>query len=259
MKHVLQNSKVPLFAGLFFIVIGTSAWQFQTDGKQTNENSQQACYDTTRPGTIYPDKIDLGVNTDSILRAAQSALSAIDFNKLQVEINNSIAKINLEEINKSIDSSMKNIDWDKMKIEVDKAMDMAKVEMAKVDTKQIKESLEKAKAELKKEQLNQKIDLSNLQIEVEKSMAKARKEMEKAKIDIANYKNFVAALQKDGLIKVGEPYKIELKDDVLYINGVKQSKQTTEKYRKYYQGKTHFSIYDNKGKGDKNEDEGTDL
>src|SRR4051812_49307759 len=208
MKHVLQNSKVALFAGLFIIVIGTSAWQIQNDGSQTSENSKQTCYDTTRPGTIHSDKIDLGVNTDSALRAAQSALSAIDFNKLQIEINNSIAKINFDEINKNIEASMKNIDWDKMKIEVNKAMDEAKTEMAKVDTKQIKESLEEAKVELKSEQLKQKIDLSNLQKEIEVNLAKARKEMDKAKTEIANYKDFVAALQSDGLIKVGEPYKI---------------------------------------------------
>src|SRR5689334_2557805 len=102
MKHVLQNSKVPLFAGLFIIVIGTSAWQLQTDGKQANESRMQACSDTTRPSTVNPDQIDLGVNVDSIMKAAQTAISAIDFKKLQEEINASIAKINYDEINKNI-------------------------------------------------------------------------------------------------------------------------------------------------------------
>jgi hypothetical protein len=258
MKHVLQNSKIALFAGLFVIVIGTSAWQihtYQAPAKQDDE--QTACNDTTRPGTVYPDQIDLGINTDSILKAAQAALSAVDFNKLQQQINISIAKINIDEINKNIEASMKKVDWNKMKIDVDKAMDEAKLEMAKVDKEQIKESIEKAKAELQSEQFKQQIDLSNIQKEVEESMEKARKEIEKAKTEIANYKSFVSALQKDGLIKAGEAYKIELKDNVLYINGVKQTKATTDKYRKYYGGKTHFTIYDNKHQED--EDEGTDL
>jgi hypothetical protein len=260
MKHVLQNSKVALFAGLFIIVIGASAWQIQTDGKQANESRMQACRDTTRPGTTYPDQIDLRVNIDSIMKAAQTAISAIDYNKLQQEINAAVAKINFDEINKNIDAAMKNIDWEKMKIDVNKEMDEAKAEMAKVDKEQIKQSLEKAKAELQSEQFKQQIDMSNLQKELEKNMEKARKEMEKAKVEITNYRNFVSALQSDGLIKPGEPYKIELKDNVLYINGVKQSKSTTERYRKYYQGKTNFTLYDNKGKGDKNkDDEGTDL
>lgn len=259
MKHALQNSKIALFAGLFIIVICTSAWQLQINEAPAAQDNEQACSgDTTRPGAVYPDKIDLGINTDSILKAAQAALSAIDFNKMQQQINASLSNINFEEINKNIEASMKNIDWDKMKIEMNKAMDEAKAEIAKVNTKEIKESLEKAKAELKSEQFKQKIDLSNLQKEVQESMAKAKKEIEKAKTEIANYKDFVAALQSDGLIKAGEPYKIELKDNVLYINGVQQTKATTEKYRRYYQGKTHFTIYDNKGKKDKDDDEGTD-
>jgi len=259
MKHVLQNSKIPVFAVLFIVVISTSAWQIQTDKEPPAQDSEQTHSDTTRPGTVYSDKIDLGVNTDSVMKAAQAAVSAIDFNKIQQQINASLAKINFDEINKNIEAAMKNVDWDKMKIEVSKAMDKAKVEMAKVDKEQIKQSLEKAKAELKSEQLKQHIDLSNMKKEVEESMAKARKEIEKAKVEIANYRSFVAALQQDGLIKAGAPYKIELKDNVLYINGIKQTRETTEKYRKYYQGKTHFTIYDNKGQEDKDEDEGTDL
>jgi len=255
MKDVLQNSKIALFAGLLIIVICASAWQIHTDTTQTTENTEQVCADTTRPGSVYSDKIDLGVNVDSIMKAAQSALSAVNFNKLQQEINASVAKINLEEINKNIEAAMKNIDWEKMKLDVNRAMDEAKVEIAKVNTEEIKKSLEKVKAELNSEQFKKSIDLSNLQKEVQQSMENAKKEIEKAKKEIANYKSFVAALQNDGLIKAGEPYKSELKDGFLYINGVKQTEEITEKYRKYYQGKTHFTIYDSKN----NKDEGTDL
>ena len=259
MKHVSQTSKIILFAGLFIVAISTSAWQIQTTEEPAAQDSEQACSDTTRPGTVYPDQIDLGVNIDSVMKAAQVAISAVDFTKMQQQINASLANINFDEINKNIDAAMKNIDWDKMKIDVNKSIDEAKIEMAKVDKEQIKESLEKVKAELQSEQFKKQINLSNVQKEVAQSMAKARIEMEKARTEIANYRSFVAALQNDGLIKAGEPYKIELKDDVLYINGVKQTKETTEKYRKYYQGKTHFTIYDNKHENDKDNDDGTDL
>ena len=260
MKHVLQNSKIALFAGLFIVVIGASAWQIQTHKEPAAQDSESvSSSDTTRPGAVYPDKINLGINTDSIMKAAQTAVAAINFNNIQQQINASLANINFEEINKNIEASMKNINWDSMKIEVNKAMDEAKVEMAKVDKEQIKESLEKAKAALKSEQFKQQIDLSNVQKEVQESMAKARKEIEKARTEIANYRNLVAALQNDGLIKAGEPYKVELKDNMLYINGVKQSKETTEKYRSYYQGKTHFTIYDNKNHKNEEDNDGTDL
>lgn len=247
MRHAFQISKIALFAGLFIIVIGTSAWQIKTNTPPAKDDSQQLS-DTTRPGAVHPDQIDLGVNTDSIMKAAETAVGAIDFKQLQQQINASLANINFDEINKNIANAMKNVDWEKMKMDVSKAMDEAKVQMAKVNEVQVKASLEKAKAELKQ------VDLSKIQNEVATSMAKARTEIEKSRTEIANYRNFVAALQNDGLIKAGEPYKIELKDNVLYINGVQQSKATTEKYRKFYQDKTHFSIYDNKGK-----ENGTDL
>src|SRR5690348_17127273 len=186
MKDVLQNSKIALFAGLLIIVICSSAWQIHTDTAQTSENNEQVCADTTGPGSVYSDKIDLGVNIDSIMKAAQTALSAVDFNKLQQEINVSVAKINLEEINKNIEAAMKNIDWEKMKLDVNKAMDEAKVEKAKANTEEIKKSLAKVKTELNSEQFKKNIDLSNLQEEVAKSMENAKREIEKAKKEIAN-------------------------------------------------------------------------
>ena len=57
-----------------------------------------------------------------------------------------------------------------------------------------------------------------------------------------NYKDFTNELEKDGLIDKNKAYSLELKDGYLYINGKKQSKETTEKYRKYYMGKDHFKI-----------------
>ena len=83
MKDVLQNSKIALFAGLLIIVICASAWQIHTDTTQTTKNGEQVCTDTTGPSTVYSDKIDLGVNVDSIMKAARTALSAVNFNKLQ--------------------------------------------------------------------------------------------------------------------------------------------------------------------------------
>lgn len=53
----------------------------------------------------------------------------------------------------------------------------------------------------------------------------------------------------DGIIDKNKPYTIELKDGVLYINGAKQSKATTEKYSKYYSGKKNF-VLKNDGESD---------
>ncbi len=259
MKHVLQTSKIALFAGLFIIVICTSAWQIQGNKGAAEEDYKQAGADTIGPGAVNIDEIDLGVNSDSMLKAAQTAIAAIDLTKLQQQIKTSLANINFDEMNKNIEVSLNKIDWDKMKVEVDVALDEAKAEMAKVNTKEIKESMEKAMAEMKTEQLNQKINLSNLQNELQESLENAKKEIKKSEVEIANYRALIGALEKDGFIKAGQSYTVALKDNVLYINGAKQSKETTDKYRKYYNGKTNFSIYDSKRQKEHNGGKGRAL
>ena len=42
------------------------------------------------------------------------------------------------------------------------------------------------------------------------------------------------ALDNDGLVDNKKPYKLEVKDGELYINGTKQTKQISKKYRKFY-------------------------
>ena len=41
-------------------------------------------------------------------------------------------------------------------------------------------------------------------------------------------------LEKDGLINKGEKVNIEFKDDILSLNGKPQSKEISEKYKKYF-------------------------
>jgi hypothetical protein len=65
--------------------------------------------------------------------------------------------------------------------------------------------------------------------------------MEKAMAEVKLLKEFTDELEKDGLIDKKKGYKVEVKDGELYINGTKQSKETTEKYRKYFK-KDNFSI-----------------
>ena len=71
--------------------------------------------------------------------------------------------------------------------------------------------------------------------QVEESMKDARIQMEKAKKQLQELKEFTDALQKDGLIDKDKRFSIEWKNGGdLYINGTKQSKEISEKYRKYY-------------------------
>jgi hypothetical protein len=94
---------------------------------------------------------------------------------------------------------------------------------------------------LGKEQMNIKIDGEKIRQQVEEGMRKAKAGMEKAREEIKNLQEFTDELEKDGLINKKKGYKIQVKDGELYINGANQSKETSDKYRKYYR-KENFTI-----------------
>ena len=78
-----------------------------------------------------------------------------------------------------------------------------------------------------------KVELEKVKPEMEKSMQKAKESIEKAKVEIKEYQSFVNALTEDGLIKKGEPYTIEIKEDGLIINGKKQPEAVYNKHRAF--------------------------
>ncbi len=68
-----------------------------------------------------------------------------------------------------------------------------------------------------------------------------RNRCRKPKKKLRTWKTFIDELQKDGLIDKKKNYKIEVKSGELYINGEKQTKELSDKYRKYY-SKDNFTI-----------------
>ncbi len=258
MKHVSQNSKIFLFAGLFIISIGASAWQFKGNRQVIRESAKETNYDTAGPAANHIDKIDLRLNFDSIMQAAQASIAAIDYNKIQQEVNASLASINFNEINKSIENALKSIDWDKMKTDVAASLDEVKASVATIDTKQLQQELAQIKIQLNSQQFKESINLKGLQQQLQQSMNAAKHGIAEAKKELDNYKALAAALQHDGLLKADQPFKVELKNDELYINDVKQTKQVTEKYRRFYSGKKDFSVFDN-GADEDDQPDSTDL
>ena len=65
--------------------------------------------------------------------------------------------------------------------------------------------------------------------------------------DLDLMKQLTNALQKDGLVDNKKPYKLEIKDGELYINGEKQSKEVTDKYRKYFRNDNYTITNDGDG------------
>ena len=91
-----------------------------------------------------------------------------------------------------------------------------------------------AKENLATATINAHIDIEKINEAVAKSMDGVKESIGKAKTELAQMKAFTETLEKDGLIDRKKGYKIEIKDNELFINGTKQSKETTDKYRKYF-------------------------
>lgn len=150
------------------------------------------------------------------MEKAQAELKANlsrDWKKEEKLLKEKLSKENLQQAKKELELAMLHLDNDKLQKELKAEMDKAKKEM------------EKAQLEM---ELN-KVDFSSAQ----KEMEKATIEMKKAQEEMNNLTSMLKEMKKDGLIDEKGDYEIEWKKELLYINGKQQSKEVSDKYRKY--------------------------
>ncbi len=248
MKHVFWSNTFVKMAGLFAAFIILVSWQ-PGSAKTSKKGSQTTeVRDTTAPKSNDINQIDLQLNLDSVMQQVNIAMSKIDYNKMNSDIQKAMSQIDYNKINQDINTAMKNINWNDMKVNVSLALDSAKMAIDKINWDDMKVQISKAQAEAK-----QQINTADIQKQVQLALKDAQKSLQAAKAELANYKGLISSLEKDGLIDTSKPYKVQLKDGDLYINGVKQSKAVTDKYSKYYSGKKNFSI------GDGDDDKEADL
>lgn len=258
-----------MVAGICIVGITASAWQLKQDTRQDTAEQHHE-YQPGYADTSEPDLRSRGdsfqmQDLDAAMREVNKAMEKVneqmknlDMQKMNEQINEALKKVDFEQINKQVELAMKQVDMEKINKEIQAslkevdmqkinarvkaALEQAKDEMAKVNTKKIEEQMKSLKDQLDSKEFKLKIDSLRIGEQVQKAMAEARGSLEKAKKELQNYKDFTNELEKDGLIDKSKPYTLELKDGYLYINGQKQSKETTDKYRKYYNGKDHFKI-----------------
>src|SRR5262249_25422305 len=115
---------------------------------------------------------------------------------------------------------------DKIKIDVDKSLEAAKEQMKNIDMDKLK---------IQMQELQNKFNSDEIKKEIDGAMKGAKESIEKAKKELQDLKDLTDQLQKDGLIDKKKGYSIEWKNGgELYINGKKQPKEISDKYRKYY-------------------------
>jgi hypothetical protein len=121
--------------------------------------------------------------------------------------------------------------------------------LSKVDMKKVRAEMEKAKVEIAKVKESDfakiKEELVRIQPEIEKAMQEAKVDIEKARKEITDYKNLVDALERDGVLKKGENYKIDYRNKELTVNGSKLSAEATIKYKDFIGDKKDFTLQKN--------------
>lgn len=251
MKTLTQ--KWLMLAVLAVATTGAIAWREAGNDRSPMKDHLQSRWDedTTRPKKRIRGNNDI---TAGDLDRAMSELDRagvemdktlkLDFSKMEKEIKESMSeinKINYDEIAREVSNALQKVDWAAIHKEVAKALQNVDIRFSEKDKEEMKKEMLKAKKEIEAAKINSKINMSQMKENIEKGMAAARSGIEKAKKEIAQYKEFLNELDKDGLINKNKAYKVEVKSGELFINGVKQSKEVNDKYRKYFK-EEDFSI-----------------
>jgi hypothetical protein len=118
-------------------------------------------------------------------------------------------------------------DWAKVEAEMQKAK--TELEKALQSTE-----LEFAKAELEKAMVEMEKSLAAQQGKLAVEMKKAEAEMKKAQAEMELMQQGMELMEKDGLLKPGESINIDWEEDTLIINGQRQTKEVSDKYKEYF-------------------------
>jgi len=246
MKNVLTYSKPLFVAFLFAILIVTASWQSNSKSKIP---SSQNTADTVKPGNNSAGKDDVRLDElDKAMKELDEEMKKLDqelkSGKIDKTIKEAMEKVDWKKMQAEIKASMEKVDWKKMQLEIEKAMKEAEVAMKSIDMSKLEKQMEALQETMKKHEVEMKINSEKIREQVQESMKKAKVDMEKAREEMKFIKEFTDELEKDGLINKKKGYKIEVKNNELYINGNKQRKETSDKYRKYYK-KDNFTINTN--------------
>ncbi|MEO6490147.1 MAG: hypothetical protein ABIO04_09430 [Ferruginibacter sp.] len=166
------------------------------------------------------------LDVEKVMSQVQSSLKQIDTEKILAEVEKELQHINFSEVSAETKAALANA-----QIGVEKAMS----EVKKIDKEKIKTELDHARIEIEKSKHEfQKVNMDRI-------LKEANDGIDKAKTELKQLKQMFTEMEHDGLINLKKGFNIEYKNKSLFIDGVKQPDQVTDKYKKYFK-KEHFEI-----------------
>lgn len=253
MKNAIKNLQPVVFVLLLGTAFTTIAWQSgsntTTHTKENNYQRTKHIRDTTEPRKYGANENEYRINDvdkamkelDKTMEKLNEELREMDFSAMDREIKASLAKVDIDKVKQQVEKALQTVNWDKIRTDVNISLKQAEENMKKLDMEKLTKNLEVLQEELQREEFTMKLNAERTQKPVDENLQKAKEGIVKAKVELKNLKEFTDALEKDGLINRKKGFKIELQDEDLYINGTKQSKAITGKYRRYYK-KENFII-----------------
>ncbi|HEY9178627.1 MAG TPA: M56 family metallopeptidase [Flavipsychrobacter sp.] len=239
---------VVLLAGaITFFAPGVQA-QSKKDKKKEQDKTEKTS--TVKKQVIIKSEMDIDENSNGDDKQLQKNVVIVkngdtvknySINKILAETDATLDEVfgMLEEmdIEEIVDGAMAGVDWKSLRDSIDVEMDGREI------SKEVREAL----AEARKEMAAARIEMAEASKEYRSAMAEARREMNAARKEMvlhdakdkttsrrlvysSSHDHILDAMETDGLISREKGYKIEKKDDELYIDGIKQSKEVFKKY-----------------------------
>jgi hypothetical protein len=233
MKQHLTATKFVLLLGVTAASICISGFRERDSAKVKSFRTEYGG-DTTTPGkrnSFSDGELEKAMQQlDKQMLQLDVQLKKLDLSKMQKDMDERINKIDFEKIGKEVQASLAKIDWSQIEGDVKEAME----KMKKVDLIKVQDEIKKVSADME----NLKIDLNINSEKIKKDVGEA---MEKAKVELKLMKEFTDALEADKLIDKKKGFKIEVIDGELHINEKKQTKEVSDKFRKFFK-KDNYTI-----------------
>ncbi|HSK12618.1 MAG TPA: hypothetical protein VK907_05350 [Phnomibacter sp.] len=159
------------------------------------------------------------------------SLAKIDLEKMQVQMQQAFSEEKLAKAIAQMEKAFTTLHENDKLLGIDKEtmgreMQKATRELEKLKTLQLPD-MEKEISQLKEDLSRQKFDFA-------KEMEKAKIEMDKAREQLHQMAEGLRLMEADGLLEKGEPVTIDWEEDIMILNGKPQTKEVSDKYRKYF-------------------------
>lgn len=178
-----------------------------------------------------------GNRTEKVKEINLGDMKLNDLEKIQTDLDKQMLKLEKELSAKNWQQEQEKLQKELADVNFDKALKEVELSLAKLKEegfeKELKLELEKARKDIERSKKQMKFDAPDFG-QIEKELQRAKLEMQKGKKEMKELENMLRDMKADGLIDENADYDIEYKNGDLYINGKQQSKEVTDKYRKYF-------------------------